>query len=128
MKATGIVRRIDDYVIIGARSENLENTGVSLILPNFCAPDNHGWEGLRWAATAQEGGGQQSQFSYRSIPAADALLSVAGLFYFPKFCGFDTSASGELESVQQVKLEPVAYQPADPFTPLAALCQPQYQV
>ena len=39
---------------------------------------------MRWAATAQEGGGQQSQFSYRSIPAADALLSVAGLFYFPK--------------------------------------------
>ncbi|MBR5220122.1 MAG: hypothetical protein IKV66_03960 [Clostridia bacterium] len=32
MKATGIVRRIDDYVIIGARSDNLENTGVSLIL------------------------------------------------------------------------------------------------
>ena len=35
MKATGIVRRIDDYVIIGARSESLENTGVSLILSNF---------------------------------------------------------------------------------------------
>ena len=47
MKATGIVRRIDDYVIIGARSENLENTGVSLILSNFCVPDNHGREGLR---------------------------------------------------------------------------------
>ena len=35
MKATGIVRRIDDQVIIGARSESLENTGVSLILSNF---------------------------------------------------------------------------------------------
>jgi len=35
MKATGIVRRIDDYVIIRTRSENLENTGVSLILSNF---------------------------------------------------------------------------------------------
>ena len=35
MKATGIVRRIDDLVIIGARSESLENTGVSLILSNF---------------------------------------------------------------------------------------------
>lgn len=32
MKATGIVRRIDDWVIIGAGSESLENTGVSLIL------------------------------------------------------------------------------------------------
>ena len=47
MKATGIVRRIDDYVIIGARSENLENTGVSLILPNFCAPADHGQEDFR---------------------------------------------------------------------------------
>ena len=47
MKATGIVRRIDDYVIIGARSESLANTGVSLILPNFCAPDNRGQEDLR---------------------------------------------------------------------------------
>ena len=55
MKATGIVRRIDDYVIIGARSESLENTGVSLILPNFCAPANHGQEDLRQAAAAQEG-------------------------------------------------------------------------
>ena len=35
MKATGIVRRIDDYVIIGARSESLEYTGVSPILSNF---------------------------------------------------------------------------------------------
>ena len=35
MKATGIVRRIDDKVIIGTRSESLENTGVSLILSNF---------------------------------------------------------------------------------------------
>lgn len=47
MKATGIVRRIDDYVIIGARSESLENTGVSLILPNFCAPADHGQEDFR---------------------------------------------------------------------------------
>ncbi len=52
MKATGIVRRIDGYVIIGARSESLENTGVSLILPNFCAPANHGQEDLRQAAAA----------------------------------------------------------------------------
>ena len=37
MKATGIVRRIDDLVIIGARSESLENTGVSLILSNFAS-------------------------------------------------------------------------------------------
>ena len=50
MKATGIVRRIDGYVIIGARSESLENTGVSLILPNFCAPDHYGQEDLRRAA------------------------------------------------------------------------------
>ena len=35
MKATGIVRRIDDKVIIGSSSESLENTGVSLILSNF---------------------------------------------------------------------------------------------
>jgi hypothetical protein len=35
MKATGIVRRIDDYVIIGSSSESLENTVVSLILSNF---------------------------------------------------------------------------------------------
>ena len=47
MKATGIVRRIDDYVIIGDKSEGLENTGVSLILSNFCAPDNRRHEGLR---------------------------------------------------------------------------------
>ena len=47
MKATGIVRRIDDYVIIGDKSESLENTGVSLILSNFCAPDNRRHEGLR---------------------------------------------------------------------------------
>lgn len=37
MKATGIVRRIDDLVIIGARSESLENTGVSLILSDFAS-------------------------------------------------------------------------------------------
>ena len=35
MKATGIVRRIDDYAIIGSRSESIENTGVSLILADF---------------------------------------------------------------------------------------------
>jgi hypothetical protein len=35
MKATGIVRRIDDYVIIGPSSESPENTVVSLILSNF---------------------------------------------------------------------------------------------
>jgi len=35
MKATGIVRRIDDWVIIGTRVRSLENTGVSLILSNF---------------------------------------------------------------------------------------------
>jgi len=45
MKATGIVRRIDDYAIIGAKPESLENTGVSLILPNFCVPDNRRHEG-----------------------------------------------------------------------------------
>ena len=47
MKATGIVRRIDDYVIIGEKSESLENTGVSLILSNFCAPDNCRQKDLR---------------------------------------------------------------------------------
>jgi len=47
MKATGIVRRIDDYVIIGVKSESLENTGVSLILSNFCAPENHRQDGLQ---------------------------------------------------------------------------------
>lgn len=31
MKATGIVRRIDYYVIIGAKVRSLENTGFSLI-------------------------------------------------------------------------------------------------
>lgn len=47
-----IVPYPDGYVIIGARSESLENTGVSLILPNFCAPANHGQEDLRQAAAA----------------------------------------------------------------------------
>ena len=32
MKATGIVRRIDDWVIIGQKFRSLENTGFSLIL------------------------------------------------------------------------------------------------
>ena len=41
MKATGIVRRIDSSVIIGAKVRSLENTGFSLIFvqlhqyPNF---------------------------------------------------------------------------------------------
>jgi len=35
MKATGIVRRVDSSVIIGAKVRSLENTGVSLILSNF---------------------------------------------------------------------------------------------
>ncbi len=35
MKATGIVRRIDYSVIIGAKARTLENTGFSLILSNF---------------------------------------------------------------------------------------------
>lgn len=47
MKATGIVRRIDDYVIIGTRPESLENTGVSLILPNSRAPDDRRCEDYR---------------------------------------------------------------------------------
>jgi hypothetical protein len=32
MKATGIVRRIDDCVIIGTKVRNLENIGFSLVL------------------------------------------------------------------------------------------------
>ncbi len=31
MKATGIVRRIEECVIISPRSKSIENTGVSLI-------------------------------------------------------------------------------------------------
>ena len=38
MKATGIVRRIDSSVIIGAKVRSLENTGFSLILSNFTIP------------------------------------------------------------------------------------------
>lgn len=35
MKATGIVRRIDYSVIIGAKVKSLENTGFSLIFVQF---------------------------------------------------------------------------------------------
>lgn len=35
MKATGIVRRIDSSVIIGAKVRSLENTGFSLIFVQF---------------------------------------------------------------------------------------------
>jgi len=35
MKATGIVRRIDSSVIIGAKVRSLENTGFSLIFVRF---------------------------------------------------------------------------------------------
>lgn len=38
MKATGIVRRIDSSVIIGAKVGSLENTGFSLILSDFSKP------------------------------------------------------------------------------------------
>lgn len=34
MKATGIVRRIDDCVIIGQKCRSLVNTRGSLVLPN----------------------------------------------------------------------------------------------
>lgn len=38
MKATGIVRRVDSSVIIGAKVGNLECTGFSLILSDFSKP------------------------------------------------------------------------------------------
>ena len=38
MKATGIVRRIDSSVIMGAKAEGLETTGFSLILSHFPEP------------------------------------------------------------------------------------------
>ena len=38
MKATGIVRRIDSCVILGAKAESLENTGFSLISVHFSIP------------------------------------------------------------------------------------------
>ena len=82
MKATGIVRRIDDYVIIGARSESLENTGVSLILSNFCASENHWQEDLRRAVAVhrREDGSNRSKGSL--APATDAHCRLRGLFYF----------------------------------------------
>ena len=40
MRATGIVRRIDFYVIIGAKVRSLENTEVSLILSKSQAEPN----------------------------------------------------------------------------------------
>ncbi len=38
MKATGIVRRVDSSVIMGAKAKSLENTGFSLILSDFTIP------------------------------------------------------------------------------------------
>ena len=38
MNATGIVRRIDSCVILGAKAESLENTGFSLISVHFSMP------------------------------------------------------------------------------------------
>jgi hypothetical protein len=45
MKATGVVRRIDERVIISLRQEIEENQGVPLILSKKFKRINRGWQG-----------------------------------------------------------------------------------
>ncbi len=45
MKATGIVRRIEECVIISPRSKSIENTGVSLIFTDSRNFVNHADDG-----------------------------------------------------------------------------------
>ena len=73
MKATGIVRRIDVYVI---------DYCFSLILSNFCASENHWQEDLRRAVAVhrREDGSNRSKGSL--APATDAHCRLRGLFYF----------------------------------------------